>query len=81
MKTEPSDLVDYNPIAQQATGLTKREHFASMAMQGILAGLHGSKEVMKAFSKKCDEEKEEPVDYIANMSIEYADALIQALNK
>lgn len=28
MKTEPNDTIDYNPAAQQCTGLTKREYMA-----------------------------------------------------
>lgn len=37
MKTEPNDLIDYNPINQQATGLTKREHYTGIALQGLLS--------------------------------------------
>jgi hypothetical protein len=45
-------------------GLTKREYFAAMAMQGMaqISGVSLSKEV-------------------ARQSVEYADALIEALNK
>lgn len=66
MKTDADDLVDYNPIAQQATGLTKREYFAAMAMQGILS------------SPKIDLTKG---DKLMEVSIDVADALINALNQ
>ena len=53
-------------------GLTKREHFAAMAMQGILASnppyLYGNVE------------RPMPVSVAAEATI-YADALIEALNK
>ena len=48
-------------------GLTKREYFAGLAMQGILA-------------KKFDS-KSEDIDDTIMSSIEYADALLKALEK
>lgn len=51
-------------------GLTKREYFAGLAMQGILA-------------KRFDEEGEYP-EYISNTvkdAVEYADALLKELEK
>ena len=47
-------------------GLSKREYFAAMAMQGILSESH---------SVEMDH------TFIANYSVKQADALIQALNK
>lgn len=47
-------------------GLTKREHFAAMAMQGLCANEHVT---------ALDE------SYIAKFSVQQADALIEALNK
>ena len=46
-------------------GLTKREHFAAMAMQGMLA------------DHTCDAEP----DAFAEVAVNYADALIAKLNK
>ncbi len=37
MKTNPNDLIDLNPDVPGATGLTKREYFSGLAMQGSLA--------------------------------------------
>ena len=46
-------------------GLTKREHFAAMAMQGLLSGAHF----------------QAPLDELCQQSVEVADALIKELNK
>lgn len=69
MQTEPHDLIDYNPIAQQATGLTKREYISTQ----IFAGLMNS----KASINIGDEDK----FTCALHAVKYADALIRALNK
>lgn len=57
------------PVPQKETkpapGLTKREYFAAIAMQGFLAG-RGNAWEMEAFVKK---------------SVEYADALLNELAK
>ena len=45
-------------------GLTKREYFASLAMQSILAS-----------------QMQTDLIFVSNYSVEYADALIEALNK
>ena len=44
--------------------LTKREYFASLAMQSILAS-----------------QMQTELEFVSNYSVEYADALIKALNK
>lgn len=55
-------------LYENATGgLTKREHFAAIAMQGLL----GDADNTTDFSKK----------YLAQESVKYADALIEELNK
>lgn len=78
-KTQPNDLinptwVDYGVDDRGYThsGLTKREHFAAMVMQGILSSnpeyLHGN--------------VARPVRVaVAAESVIYADALIEELNK
>jgi hypothetical protein len=48
-------------------GLTKREHFASIAMQGLLAG------------HAIDEKFSSGVDTVAKFAIEYADELLKQL--
>ena len=61
-----AQFVDFGPDDRGYThdGLTKREYFAAMAMQGLCAGLKGS----------------ENVAALAPLSVSIADALITALN-
>ena len=55
-----------------ATGLTKREYFAAMAMQGLLAGEVITRfEIMEMSGKKT----------IATLAIDYADELLKELEK
>lgn len=58
--------VPYPPTA----GLTKREYFAGLAMQGLIANDCGDWE-----------EEENPIEEMAMYSVEYADALLAELNK
>ena len=53
------------------SGLTKREHFAGLAMQGFLSN---RLEVPSTGGKTL-------VDFIARCSIDYADALLKELDK
>lgn len=64
-KTLGSDPVTHRPDSQINDGLTKREHFASLAMQGMCA--HPEFEI------------NDP--HIADIALQHADALIEALNK
>jgi hypothetical protein len=66
MKTIPDDLIVPKPkdVSLPITGLTKREYFAAMAMQGILSCQQG----------------DFPSDLIAKSAIVCADALIKELN-
>ena len=63
------------------TGLTIRQQFAIAAMQGILSGIHANENVLSSLIKSADSLKVEPDNHIAQMAIEYADALIEELNK
>ncbi len=62
MSTNPSDPT----FCQNYNGLTKREHFAALAMQGFTASPDYS-------AAHCDK--------IAKYAVEQADALIAALNE
>lgn len=65
----PLEYEEYNSVGllckRQEFGLTKREYFAAVAMQGLM--VHDDK------SKQCK--------YLAAVAVEYADALIAELNK
>lgn len=80
MKTEPNDLVHAYGYANEQShfdsqgGLTKREHFAAMAMQGLLSNpewmqiYEGQKYIFAS-------------EIVAQTSLNMADALIEQLNK
>jgi hypothetical protein len=68
MKTEPTDSINYIPSSGQYAaehGLTKRELFAAMAMQGFLS----------------DYQTNASTQEFAKVSVQMADALIEELNK
>lgn len=54
------------------TGLTKREHFAAMAMQGLASSID---------KVKIDENTLKMPQNIASWAVVFADALIEELNK
>jgi methyl coenzyme M reductase beta subunit len=70
--TDGNDLMtDQNTDTTQLNcGLTKREYFAAMAMQGLLAN-----------NFMIDVINEHSNEWIAQSSVSIADALIQELNK
>lgn len=59
----------------QSKGLTKREHFAAMAMQGLC-----SRQIPIDFNSKESIEKKAWSEWVGQMSVEMADELIAALN-
>lgn len=61
----------------KATDITIRQHFATMAMQGILS----SAESFAGIIEVATEGGIGVSDFLAEMSIAHADALIEALNK
>lgn len=68
--------VAYGPCGEShgQDGLTKRELFAAMAMQGVLA----NEFMIKAIG---DMHKKDNEKITANVAVLYADALIKALNE
>jgi nitrogenase subunit NifH len=62
---EPINMVEYNNN-YISTGLTKREYFAAMAMQGIIANKDGL---------------DIKIERIVESALDTADALIEELNK
>lgn len=67
------------PSGCLAKGLTKREYFAAMALQGIIASL-SSNNVLQAIVSKADSEKTSTTDIVARCAAEYADALLLKLH-
>lgn len=65
LNIDPVFPMDLQSVDRIMPGLTKREYFASMAMQAIL--IHG-RESMDA-------------DILTEEAVDYADLLIEALNK
>ena len=61
----------YKVTASLGQGLTKREHFAGLALQGFIA----NNEAVQST------EGERMVDFIATCSVAYADALLAKLDK
>lgn len=61
-----------NPYLQE--GLTKREYFAAMAMQGLLTNLFPTSD-----NQLCP--NEENVKYMATLSVKASDELLTQLNK
>jgi hypothetical protein len=70
-------------------GLTKREYFAAMAMQGLLAGVYSTKEMLNEFAQA----KHSPgddlfarsyvsgCDAVSRNAVSYADAILVELEK
>lgn len=60
-------------------GLTKREYFAAMTLQGIITTMQNV-EVMKGMQKIAVLQNKSIELYISELAVEQADALITALN-
>lgn len=63
-------------------GLTKREFFAALAMQGLLAAVYSSKEMLNEFTTDGSGAYKKHVTgckAISDNAVAYADALIEAL--
>lgn len=76
-----SPIHPFHNMSAIELGLTKREHFAAMAMQAIITGTHSDSKVLEGLSVMFKKNNEMPANYIASAAIEYADALIEELNK
>ena len=67
-----SPLIDRDGNIVYESGLTKREHFAAMAMQGMIASYSHQQSFGNALSA---------YPKTGEHAVEHADALIKALNK
>ena len=64
-------------------GLTKREYFAAIAMQGCLANInqgYGKPHVNEASMEDSLKREQEFIDDVAIKSVRYSDALLRALD-
>lgn len=62
-------------------GLTKREWFAGLAMQGLLSAVYGSKEMLDEFTRDEAAHRRHMTgcEAVTKVALNYADALIKAL--
>ncbi len=72
-KTQATDFAFPQHEFGDAYGLTKREHFAAMAMQGLFAN-------PKYIEALAELKNADPSKHIAGTAVILADALIKALN-
>lgn len=64
-------------VGATAGGLSKREYFAAMAMQGIFS----NSGMVKAIGQRCKVEDREPEEFIADAAVLAADGLLQKLEE
>lgn len=76
---EPINPIFSEPVANDGYGLTIRQDFAARAMQGIISGMYG--ETQKKVSEYATYKEKSINTVVAEMSVEFADALIKELNK
>ncbi len=67
--------------ADNHDGLSKREYFAAMAMQGYCAGMQSSMEANEMMTKHAAIMDMDTEQYIAHFATKQANALINALNE
>ena len=74
-KDSPINVIIYSVSGEcENAGLTKREHFAAIAMQGLMSTL-----IPTADNQLCP--NYENVKYMADLAVSAADELLEALNK
>jgi hypothetical protein len=76
----PVECSWYVDETRWAMGLTKREAFAMAAMQGLCVALH-DEGVRLLLVREADKRGVEPKDRLAAAAVEYADALLAALDQ
>lgn len=70
--------IDTNDLSEVKLGLTKREYFAAMAMQGLCASGFGTD---KHIQSQTEEVGSNVSEAMAVFSVDIADTLIAELNK
>lgn len=75
-------IISQHKYSDEFFGLTKREHFAVLAMQGMLANItqgYGKPNVNEASMEDSLKREEQFISDVAIKSVKYADALLKAL--
>lgn len=75
------DGADYISADIGGTGLTKREHFAAMAMQGLLAGGTDARYMDSLTDRQMSEFDWDSGAAISLLAVNYANALLKALEE
>ena len=81
--TNANDSINNSEQGPQ-DGLTKREYFAAMAMQGVLANINQSFGLPNVNAQSMEDalkREQEFINNVAKKSVWYSDALITALNQ
>jgi hypothetical protein len=66
---------DFGQYFTNRGGMTLREHYAGLAMQGLLANPEAVKASVAVFGEKA------AIDGFSRAAVEHADALLEALNE
>ena len=72
-----------NPLNEHELGLTKREYFSAMAMQGVLSAQAGTSDMVRLQAEYYAKQypNNTMIEAITMESVLLADALIKALNQ
>ena len=85
MVTEKHEPAYPNPgemwNGNKVSGLTKREYFAALAMQGYIIASHGNEKLLAGYVKNAGKQNKPMCNMLAEAALNYADALIDELNK
>ena len=80
LRAKNSESIKVGDVEEKRSGITKREHFAAMAMQGQLASL--SPQMIDLYVSQAEDEGLSGTrQLIAENSVRHADALLKTLNE
>ena len=77
----PIHWTDHEGNARIDSGLTKREYFAGLALQGILAGMNSSLEGFEMMQRGASQENISIAKNVTTLSLTYADQLLKQLGE
>ncbi len=70
-----------DPGTLSEMGLSKREYFAGLALQGLMAAIYQNAATAGALKSAGEKAGMSPCDQMAAMAVEHADGLLRALAK